>query len=68
MEEIGGNGKVDWMIKGRLLVMGCILIVLGIVLFVARGIAATLGLTVVGIALLIVGVVWKPRKKSDNPK
>ena len=41
------------MIKGRLLVMGCILIVLGIALFVARGIAATLGLVVVGIVLLI---------------
>jgi membrane-bound ClpP family serine protease len=55
------------MIKGRLFVVGCILIVLGLVLFVARGIAATLGLAVVGIVLLIVGVVWKPRKKSDNP-
>jgi membrane-bound ClpP family serine protease len=52
--------------KLRLIVMGCILIILGVVLFVARGVAATLGLASVGVVLLIVGVVWKPRKKADN--
>jgi hypothetical protein len=29
---------MDWMIKGRLLVMGCILIVLGLAVFAARGV------------------------------
>jgi hypothetical protein len=39
----GGSGKVDWMIKGRLLATGSILIVLGLVLYVARGIEARAG-------------------------
>ncbi|MGD0995041.1 MAG: hypothetical protein ABR909_05900 [Candidatus Bathyarchaeia archaeon] len=55
---------MDWRIKGRLLVVGCILIVLGLVLFVARGVAATLGLAGVGVVLLIVGIVYKPKQKK----
>jgi len=55
---------VDWRIKGRLLVVGCILIVLGLVLFVARGVAATLGLAGVGVVLHIVGIVYKPKQKK----
>jgi len=57
---------VDWMIKGRLLVMGCILIVLGLVLYVTRGIEATLALVVIGIVLLTVGILYKPRKKKTE--
>jgi membrane-bound ClpP family serine protease len=57
---------VDWRIKGRLLVMGCILIVLGLVLYFARGVEATLALVAIGIVLLIVGVLWKPRKKKTE--
>jgi membrane-bound ClpP family serine protease len=57
---------VDWMIKGRLLVGGCFLIVLGLVLYFVRGIEATLILPVVGIVLLIAGVIYKPRKKTEN--
>jgi membrane-bound ClpP family serine protease len=53
------------MIKGRLLVGGCFLIVLGLVLYFVRGIEATLILPVVGIVLLIAGVIYKPRKKAD---
>jgi uncharacterized membrane protein HdeD (DUF308 family) len=52
------------MIKGRLLVMGCILIVLGLVVFVIRGTGVALVLPVVGIILLIVGVLYKPRQKK----
>jgi membrane-bound ClpP family serine protease len=55
---------VDWRIKGRLLVGGPILIVLGLVLYVARGVEATLVLPVVGIVLLIAGVLYKPRQKK----
>jgi uncharacterized membrane protein HdeD (DUF308 family) len=55
---------MDWMIKGRLLVMGCILIVLGLVVFAARGVEAALVLPVVGIVLLVAGVIYKPRQKK----
>jgi hypothetical protein len=55
---------VDWAVKGRLLAMGSILIVLGLVLYLARGVEATLALVAVGIILLIAGVLWKPRKKN----
>jgi uncharacterized membrane protein HdeD (DUF308 family) len=62
---------VDWRTyyqtnKGRLLGMGCILIVVGLVLYFARGVQATLVLPVVGIVLLIAGVIYKPRKKTEN--
>jgi uncharacterized membrane protein HdeD (DUF308 family) len=64
-------GKVDWRIyyqtnKGRLLAMGAILIVLGLILYFARGVEATLILPIVGIVLLIAGVIYKPRKKIEN--
>ena len=55
---------MDWRIKGRLLVVGCILIVLGLVLFVARGVAATLRLAGLGVVLFIVGIVYKPKQKK----
>jgi uncharacterized membrane protein HdeD (DUF308 family) len=57
---------VDWRIKGRLLVGGPILIVLGLVLYFARGVEATLALVAIGIVLLIVGVLYKPRKKTTK--
>jgi len=53
-----------WNIKLRLLVGGPILIVLGLALYLVRGIEAALILPVVGIVLLIVGVLWKQRKKA----
>jgi uncharacterized membrane protein HdeD (DUF308 family) len=58
---------VDWRIKGRLLVGGVFLIVLGLVLYLVRGVEAMLVLPVVGIVLLIAGVIYKPRqKKTEN--
>jgi len=63
---------VDWTIyyqtnKGRLLAMGGILIVLGLVLYFARGVDARVFiLPVVGIVLLIAGVIYKPRKKKTE--
>ena len=50
----------------RLILMGCILTVLGIILLVARSYSvAFVGIIAVGIVLASVGVVWKPRKKAD---
>ena len=46
--------------------MGSILIVLGLVLYFARGVEAVLALVAVGIVLLIAGVLWKPRKKKTG--
>ena len=55
---------MDWMIKGRILIMGCILIVLGLIVFAARGVEAALVLPVIGIVLLIAGVIYKLQQKK----
>jgi uncharacterized membrane protein len=53
--------------KGRLLGIGGILIVVGLILYFARGIdARVLILPVVGIVLFIAGVIYKPRKKKTE--
>jgi uncharacterized membrane protein HdeD (DUF308 family) len=54
--------------KGRLLAFGTILIVLGIVLFFAKGVQDALVLPVFGVVLLIAGVVHKPRQKKVELK
>jgi uncharacterized membrane protein HdeD (DUF308 family) len=54
--------------KIRLLLMGGILIVLGLGIFIARGAEVALILPVVGIVLIIAGVLYKPRKKTETPK
>ena len=61
-----GGLDMDWMIKGRLLVMGIILTVLGLVVFAIRGAETALILPVVGIVLIIVGVIYKPRQKKQQ--
>jgi len=66
MTDTRESGKVDWMIKGRLLAMGSILIVLGLVLYFARGNEVTLVLVAVGVVSLIAGVFWRPRKKKTE--
>jgi uncharacterized membrane protein HdeD (DUF308 family) len=54
--------------KGRLLGIGGILTVLGLVIYFTRGHNTTvLVLPVVGIILFIAGVFYKPRKKSEPP-
>ena len=56
-----------WNIKLRLLAGGPILIVLGLGLYLVRGIEAALILPVIGIVLLIAGVIYKPhKKKAEN--
>ncbi len=51
-------------IKRRLLVGGPILIVLGLVLYLVRGLEGTLALVAIGIVLIIIGVLWNPKKKK----
>ena len=68
-EEVGK--VVDWKDyyqtnKGRLLGIGGILIVVGLVLYFARGQQAVLVLPIVGVVLFIAGVLYKPRKKADS--
>jgi uncharacterized membrane protein HdeD (DUF308 family) len=53
--------------KGRLLGIGGILIVVGLVFYFARGQEVVLVLPIVGIVLFIAGVLYKPRKmKTEN--
>ena len=52
--------------KGRLLGIGGILIIVGIILYFARGQEAVLVLPVVGVVLFIAGVIYKPRKKKTE--
>jgi len=55
-----------WNIKLRLLVVGPVLIVLGLVLYVVRGITGALALDAIGVVLLIAGVIIKPRQKKPE--
>ena len=52
--------------KGRLLGIGGILILVGLVLYFARHQEAVLILPIVGIVLFIAGVIYKPRKKTKK--
>jgi uncharacterized membrane protein HdeD (DUF308 family) len=51
--------------KGRLLGIGGILIIVGLVLYFSRGQEAVLVLPVVGVVLFIAGIIYKPRKKTE---
>ena len=52
--------------KGRLLGIGGILIVVGLVLYYARGQEAVLVLPIIGVVLFIAGVIYKPHKKIER--
>ena len=52
--------------KGRLLGIGGILILVGLILFFARHQEALLVLPVVGVVLLIAGIIYNPHKKSQK--
>ncbi len=52
--------------KGRLLGIGGILIVVGLILYFARRQEAVLLLPVVGVVLFIAGVLYKPRKNRKH--
>ncbi|MCL4518725.1 MAG: hypothetical protein M1587_05955 [Thaumarchaeota archaeon] len=51
--------------KLRLLVMGCIFIILGTAFYFARGSVDTLILPVIGIVLLVGGIVYPNRVKQE---
>ena len=58
---------MDWnSARAKLIVAGPILIVLGFVLYVVRGDTVGLVFPVIGVILLIAGVIYKPRKKTEN--
>ena len=51
---------MDWnSARAKLLVAGPILIVLGLVLYVAKGITTVLVFSVIEVILLIIGVIWE---------
>lgn len=52
--------------KLRLLVMGCILIVLGTAIYFGRGATDALALTVIGVVLLIGGIIYPNRAKQES--
>jgi uncharacterized membrane protein HdeD (DUF308 family) len=52
--------------KGRLLGIGGLLIIVGLVLYFSRGKEVVLALPIVGIVLFIAGVLYKPRKKTPQ--
>ena len=52
--------------KGRLLGIGSILTVVGLVFYFVRGNETVLVLPVIGIVLLIAGIIYKPHKKTEN--
>jgi glucose uptake protein GlcU len=59
--------KFTQAMKLRLIVMGCIISVLGGILLIRRGYSpALVGLLVVGIALLVVGLLWKQSKHQPK--
>jgi uncharacterized membrane protein HdeD (DUF308 family) len=52
--------------KGRLLGIGGILILVGLILYFARHQEVVLVLPIVGIVLFIAGVLYKPHKKTTE--
>ncbi|MDR1992050.1 MAG: hypothetical protein LBQ98_00875 [Nitrososphaerota archaeon] len=54
-----------WNIKRRLLIGGPVVIVLGLVLYFMRHMTFALVLPVIGIVVLIVGILYRPKKKTE---
>ena len=52
--------------KGRFLGIGGILIVVGLVFYLARGVEAVLILPVIGAVLFIAGILYNPHKKTED--
>ncbi len=55
-----------WPLTIRLMIGGIILIVLGLSIFILKGVTLVLALPVVGIILLLIGFLWRPKKKENN--
>ena len=56
-----------WSLRVRLPIGGCVLIVLGLIIYFVKGFTAVLALPVIGVLLIIAGVLYKPRKKPEPP-
>jgi hypothetical protein len=56
-----------WNIKRRLLIGGPILIVVGLAIYLIKGAELVLALPVIGVVVLILGVLYKPKKKVEKP-
>ena len=52
--------------KGRLLGIGGILTIVGLVIYFTRANETVLILPVIGIVLFIAGILYKPHKKTEN--
>ena len=50
----------------RLMIGGCVLCVLGVVLFVVRGSPFLIVLPIVGVVLIVVGLLWRGPKGTDR--
>lgn len=60
---------MDWnSARGKLIVAGPVLIVLGLVLYVAKGNTTALVFPVIGVILLIVGVIWELSRGRRNQR
>jgi hypothetical protein len=55
-----------WPLALRLQIGGIIFIALGFIIFVLRGLIIALALPAVGIILLLVGFIWRLKKKDKN--
>jgi len=53
-----------WPLALRLQIGGIVLIALGLFLFALKGLVIVLALPTAGIILLLVGFIWKPKKKK----
>ncbi len=67
----GNNGVVVKMgyyqtTKGRLIGIGCALILVGFILYLNKGIQFALVLPVVGIVMVVAGVLYNPKKKMTE--
>ncbi len=50
--------------KLRLFIVGRIITVLGIILLIIRGSPILIGMIIVGIILILIGLIWKPKEKK----
>ena len=54
-----------WNLKIRFILAGCIVAIIGLVLLIIHGLSVFyIGLIIVGIIVLVIGLIWKPKAKS----
>ena len=50
----------------RLIIAGCIVIVISLILLIIKGLPLLYILLGIGIIVLIIGIIWKLKEKFDN--